>query len=173
MVPEISKIRGIHPGAVLRRELKNSGIKKKELAVRIDEYPQTISAIITERRGINPMLSVKLGNFFNVDATYFMLLQAYYDVEIAIRNRNQTNKPDLNKIREILFWDTDISKIDWQKQAPYVLLRVLERGNESEFNELIRFYGHAKMKVIYKKLQKQNPAIKNSVFSIRFQRDEM
>jgi hypothetical protein len=40
----------------------------------------------------------------------------------------------------VLFWDTDITKIDWQKQSAAVILRIFERGNDIEKEEIKRFY---------------------------------
>ena len=40
----------------------------------------------------------------------------------------------------MLFWDTDITKIDWQKQSAAVILRIFERGNDIEKEEIKRFY---------------------------------
>ncbi|SEH76795.1 hypothetical protein SAMN02927937_01311 [Paenimyroides aquimaris] len=49
--------------------------------------------------------------------------------------------PNLALIRKALFWDTDINKIDWDKQYKAVIQRVFERGNEEEKLEIKRFYG--------------------------------
>ena len=83
MLPKLSKIKGVHPGAILRRELKIRNLKSNDLAVCISEHKQTISAILNKRRSINPKLSIKLSKQFNVDDDYFMLLQSSYDVKIA------------------------------------------------------------------------------------------
>ncbi len=40
--------------------------------------------------------------------------------------------PNLSVLRKILFWDTDINKIDWHKQYKAIIQRILERGNENE-----------------------------------------
>ncbi len=114
MLPELSKIKGIHPGAILKREIKLQGLKNYEFADSINEFAQTISAILKEKRGINPNLSIKLGRKLDVDDDYFMLLQASYDVKKA-NTHFQDDTPDQNKIRKILFWDTDFDKIDWIK----------------------------------------------------------
>jgi hypothetical protein len=50
-------------------------------------------------------------------------------------------KPDFSIIPKILFWDTDIDKIDWDRQKRAVIQRLFERGNEIEINEIISFYG--------------------------------
>jgi len=93
MLPEISKIKGLHPGIILKRELKLKGIKNSELANSVQEFPQKIGAIIKEKRGINPSLSVKLAKFFNVEEDYFMQLQASFDVKKYSSNLNN-KKPD-------------------------------------------------------------------------------
>lgn len=40
-----------------------------------------------------------------------------------------------------LFWDWDFDKIDWRKGSSSIIARVLERGNKTEWAELVRFYG--------------------------------
>ena len=140
MLPELDKIKGIHPGAILRRELKIRGLKGVDLANSIDEHKQTISAIINKRRDINPKLSIKLSQQFDVDEDYFMMLQASYDVKKA--SESEVKKiPNLENIREVLFWDTSLAKIDWGKNKKSVVKRILERGNSIEINEIISFYG--------------------------------
>jgi plasmid maintenance system antidote protein VapI len=142
MLPEISKIKGVFPGAVLSRELKKRGLESKQFALSLGEYPQTISAISKGRRGINPTLSIKLGEKLGVNAEYFMLLQACYEVEKKKQELfNNQAKPDIAKFQKALFWDTNIDKIDWQKQKRAVIRRVFERGTETEIKEIISFYG--------------------------------
>lgn len=141
MLPKLSKIKGIHPGVILQREMKNRGIRVVQLAQSSEEHKQTISAILNKRRKITPKLSIKLSELFNVDSDYFMLLQASYDVNTLADKLDNDVKPNLSKFRHVLFWDTDFEKIDWQKQRHAIIKRVLERGNDDEINELIRFYG--------------------------------
>ena len=150
MLPRINKVKGVHPGALIRRELELRNIKSSELADSIDEHKQTISAIINKRRDINPKLSIKLSKEFKVAQDYFMLLQASYDVKKAFENIDKPT-PNLEKIRSVLFWDTNISKINWQKNRRSVIKRILERGNDEEIKELISFYGK---KTISKEIRK-------------------
>ncbi|MGE9313178.1 HigA family addiction module antitoxin [Niabella sp. CJ426] len=140
MLPAISKIKGIHPGAILKRELQIRNMPAVELAQHIDEHKQTISAILNERRGITPTLSIKLSREFNVDKDYFMLLQASYEVERA-EAISANPKPDLASFRKVLFWDTHIHKINWHKSKRSIIKRILERGNEKEIWAMINFYG--------------------------------
>jgi hypothetical protein len=58
----------------------------------------------------------------------------------SIAQIKSSEKPDLSLIRPVLFWDTDVEKINWQRSRTSVLKRVQERGNEIEKKELQRFY---------------------------------
>ena len=146
MLPDLHKVKGIHPGAILKRELNKRNIRNKQLANAINEYPQTISAITKERRGINSKLSIKLGRFFNSSDDYFMLLQASYEVKKIIKESQHQESSLMGKFRKSLFWDTKIENIDWTKNRNAIIKRFLERGNKSEIQELIKFYGMAAIK---------------------------
>ena len=146
MLPELNKIKGIPPGIILKWEIKKRGLKNKDLAIIVNEHPQTISAILKEKRSITPGLSIKLGESFNVDADYFMLLQASYDVKKAGLKNSIHQTPNLRKIRQALFWDTDFNTIDWYKSKRAILKRIFERGNEQEIKEIINFYGFESVK---------------------------
>lgn len=43
------------------------------------------------------------------------------------------------------FWDFDFDKINWQKSYKTVIARILERGDKTEWEELIQFYGTLKV----------------------------
>lgn len=140
MLPKISKIKGVHPGALLKRELKAKGMGSTELAQQISEHKQTISAILNERRGITPALSIKLASQFAVANDYFMMLQASYEVERTAARAHKAI-PDLSRFRKALFWDTDIHTFDWNKNRSAIIKRILERGNKKEIETMIAFYG--------------------------------
>ncbi len=146
MLPQIDKIKGIHPGVILKREIEKRGLKNKDLASMVDEHAQTISAILKEKRSINPKLSVKLGLKLGVEDDYFMLLQASYDVKQVHAEESKRLVPNLKNIRKALFWDTDFNKIDWIKNKRAIIKRVFERGSESEIQEIIQFYGIANLR---------------------------
>jgi len=135
----IEKYQGIHPGLVLERELKKRKLRKRGFAIALKEHPQTLNEITKARRGITIAQSLKIDNALNFEEGTMFLLQAYYEI-VKEKEKNSTpfNYPT---IRKMIFWDTDISKIDWKKQYKAVIERVFERGNEEEKNELINFYG--------------------------------
>lgn len=55
---------------------------------------------------------------------------------------NSNRKPDF---APKWFWDFDYNKIDWQASYKTIIARIVERGNEKEWTELIRFYGRDKV----------------------------
>lgn len=141
----ISKYKGIHPGIILERELKKKGLKKGPFALSLNEYPQTLNDITKGKRGITIALSIKLDQILGLEEGTMFLLQAYYEIQKEKDKISLSNKPDLSIIRRILFWDTDFDNINWQKQYQAVVKRVMERGNDDEKNEIIRFYGKQKV----------------------------
>ena len=76
-----------------------------------------------------------------------LISQAHYDLKKE-REKSPRSIPNLENLRNILFWDTDINKIDWQKQSTAVIKRVLERGNDIEKKTILDFYGQKKIKSV-------------------------
>ena len=144
MLPEILKVKGVPPGIILKRELTRKGLRANHFAEKIGEHPQTLNAIMKQKRRITPALSVKLGIYFGMDAAYFLLLQSYFDIKNFQKNR-KLNTPNTEILRKSLFWDTDFEKIDWQNHSIAVIQRVFERGNDAEKSEIERFYGKEKI----------------------------
>ena len=140
MKTELSIIKGIHPGLILERELKQRHLRKGPFAISLEEYPQTLVSITKGKRRMNTNLALKIENALEIEEGYFMTLQLYYDIAEIKRSKPRLN-PDLTKLRRILFWDTKMENIDWDKQKRPIIKRVFERGNEIEKKEIIRFYG--------------------------------
>lgn len=141
----IEKYKGIHPGIILERLLDQRGISQRPFAISIGEYPQTINAITKGRRKLNTPLALKIEEKLDLEEGSLALLQTYFDIKEE-KNKLKQNTPDLNLLRTSLFWDTDISKIDWQEQSAAVIKRVFERGNDIEKEKIKRFYTSAKIK---------------------------
>ena len=137
---ELALLRGLHPGIMLERELKNRNLPMEPFALSVNEDPQMLKAIIKGTRSINTGLALKIENELGLPEGFLMILQIYYDIKEEKRKDSKA-LPDLSKIRPSLFWDTDISKIDWKRQQRAVIQRILERGDSSEIEEIKRFYG--------------------------------
>ncbi|MDG2433266.1 helix-turn-helix domain-containing protein [Flavobacterium sp.] len=135
----IEKYKGIHPGIIVERLLSKRAISQGPFALSIGEHPQTLNAITKGRRKLNIALALKIEEKLNLEEGSLALLQTYYDIQ-AEKSKTKQETPNLNILRKVLFWDTDIATIDWQKQSKAVILRIFERGNDSEKEEIKRFY---------------------------------
>ncbi|MFT3701742.1 MAG: hypothetical protein QM802_05205 [Agriterribacter sp.] len=153
MNDELTILKGIHPGYVLERKLKEKQLSKGRFALSVNEYPQTLTAITKGKRNMNTALALKIEDALGLEEGYFMMLQVYYDIKKEKQKLNM-QKPDLSKLRRVIFWDTNIEKIDWQKQQKAIIQRIFERGNQKEKDEIIRFYGMEHVKEILNKLGK-------------------
>ena len=136
----IDTLKGIHPGAVVERELQKKHLSKRQFALSLNEHPQTIGAITKGRRDMNTPIALKMEAALGLDEGFLMILQVYHDIKKE-KEPKQRAAPDIKKFRPAIFWDTDIKKIDWQKQKKAVIRRVFERGNEQERNTINEFYG--------------------------------
>jgi len=134
-------LKGLHPGVVLERELKKRKLSKGRFAISINEFPQTLGAITNGKRSMNTSLALRIEHALNMEEGYFMTLQVFYDIKEEKHKQASINTPDFSKLRSILFWDTKMDKIDWNRQKRAVIKRVFERGNEKEKEEITRFYG--------------------------------
>jgi antitoxin HigA-1 len=153
MKDELSILKGIHPGFVLEKKLKDKQLSKGRFALSVNEYPQTLTAITKGKRNMNTSLALKIEEALGLEEGYFMTLQIFYDIKQE-KQKREILKPDIAKLRKVIFWDTNIEKIDWQRQQRAVIQRVFERGNQKEKDEIIRFYGVEQVNEILKNLGK-------------------
>lgn len=45
-----------------------------------------------------------------------------------------------------LFWDVDYDKLDWEKYASWVIVRVFERGDVEDIRAVRHYYGDEKIR---------------------------
>lgn len=150
MKEELSILKGIHPGIILERELRKRNFSKAQFALSIGEYPQTLGAITKGKRNMNTALALKIEQALDMEEGYFMILQVFFEIKMEKLKQHSNNSSDHPKLRRLLFWDTRMEKIDWQKQKRAVIQRVFERGNDQEKQEVIRFYGNTVVENILK-----------------------
>ena len=74
----------IHPGEVLLREfLEPLGISQYRLAKDIGVTPRRINEIVHGRRAISADTALRLGQYFGMEAQFWMNLQSRYDMEVT------------------------------------------------------------------------------------------
>ena len=144
MNKELAILKGIHPGFILERKIKEQKIRKGQLALDCHEYPQTLTAITKGKRHMNTSLALKLEKALGLEEGYLMTLQVFFEIKEEKRKNSQL-KPDLSKLRRVLFWDTRMDSIDWEQQYKFIIRRIFERGNEDEKSLITKFYGQIKI----------------------------
>lgn len=144
------KYKGIHPGAILERELKKRDLAQRPFALSIGIAPQSLNQIIKSKRPLPLSAALKIERALNLEEGALALLQTYYDIKVE-KNKETHWRPNLTRLRKNLFWDTDINSIDWDKQSKAVIERIFERGNISEKKEILSFYGASRIRNIIKK----------------------
>jgi antitoxin HigA-1 len=157
MLPEIKDIRGLHPGIILEREFRLRGIRKSAFALDIGVYPGIITDITKERRGMNASLSIKIEKALDAEEGYFMIIQAYYEIEREKKKKiHEITEPKHPLLRKVLFWDVNFDKIDFIVRKRFVIERVFERGNKEEIEGIISFYGKRECSLIIKSARRLN-----------------
>lgn len=146
----LAKFKGIHPGIILARELKKRGIAQRPFALSLGEHPQTINAITKAKRNLPTTIALKIEEKLGMEEGTLALLQTYFDIQTE-KSKIKPITPNLSLIRKSVFWDTDISQIDWDKQKNAVIRRIMERGNALEIKEIKHFYGSAIIQAVLKK----------------------
>ncbi|MBI5815731.1 MAG: HigA family addiction module antidote protein [Nitrospinae bacterium] len=74
----------VHPGEVLLEEfLKPMGLSQNRLAREISVPPRRINEIVLRKRAISADTALRLARYFGVSETFWMGLQADFDLEDA------------------------------------------------------------------------------------------
>jgi len=87
------------PGVVLGYFIDYFGTNQRQLAKHVGVSFRTISVIINNRRPISPDMAIRLGRAFDMRPEFWLQVQANYDVDILLEDKDK--KADYNKIKII------------------------------------------------------------------------
>jgi addiction module HigA family antidote len=73
----------VHPGATLAAELAARGITANALSLKLRVPANRLTGIIRGERAISAETALRLGRYFGNSATFWMNLQAHYDLAVA------------------------------------------------------------------------------------------
>lgn len=136
-------------GAILNSLIETEGYKKSEIARAASLLPQRINDLIMGNRRFTVEISAGLEKSLGINIPgFFYLIQAQNDVYKYIAENKAVRTPDLSKLTETTFWDTDLKKVDWDRCSKWAIRRVLEYGNDEELKEMQNFYGKDTVKDI-------------------------
>jgi addiction module HigA family antidote len=81
---KMAKLKNIHPGEILLEEfLIPMGVSQNRLARDIGVPPRRINEIVHGKRAITADTALRLARYFGTSETFWMGLQADYDLENA------------------------------------------------------------------------------------------
>jgi antitoxin HigA-1 len=76
----------VHPGRILKRELKARDLSANRLALELKLPSGRITDIMNAKRGISPDTALRLGRFFGNSARFWLNLQTAYELAVAERD---------------------------------------------------------------------------------------
>ena len=77
--------RAVHPGEVLRDELKGMEIAPTTFARQINVPPNRVGQIIAGKRSVTGDTALRFGHWFGVEPQFWLNLQAQFDLVAADR----------------------------------------------------------------------------------------
>ena len=73
----------VHPGRVLRRELRVRGLTANRLALQLRVPSGRIIEILNGKRAVSAETALRLGRFLGTGGRFWVMLQARYDLALA------------------------------------------------------------------------------------------
>lgn len=80
-----NNMRPIHPGEILREEMKELGLSARRLAKALGVPVNRITGILHEERAVTADTALRLARYFNSTAEFWLNLQSAYDLRRARR----------------------------------------------------------------------------------------
>ena len=80
----VTGFRAVHPGEILNEELKERGIKQKELAARIGILPSHLNELIKGKRSFTVAIATALEKELGIPYDSWMRLQYGYEHDLLV-----------------------------------------------------------------------------------------
>lgn len=85
----------MHPGELLRNEIKERGLKQTELADKLSISQPFLNGLLREKKKISIELAIKLEEVLGIEAELWVKLQRLFD-KIETRNKTEISLQKLN-----------------------------------------------------------------------------
>jgi|SRR5579872_1070768 len=79
----------IHPGEIFGDELEEIGLSAKKLADVIEVPPNRLYQLLAGKRNITADTALRLGQYFDMSADFWMNLQSAYELDLARQQRGK------------------------------------------------------------------------------------
>lgn len=130
----------IHPGETLKEVMEDRNMSQQELAYRTGVTPKHISTVLNGEKNITSSFAKKLEYAFNIDAEFWMNLQADYDNELLefdeLHNISTEDISIFKKLKDVItfiYKNNFIQKFDTLEEQILELRKYL---NISELNSI-------------------------------------
>jgi len=87
---ETKKFHEVHPGTILKEELRARGLSAAAFALKLRVPPQRIQEIVAGKRAITPETALRIGTALGTGARLWLAIQQAHDlhkVEVEIGNK--------------------------------------------------------------------------------------
>ena len=134
------RFHGIHPGILVARTVRNSGLSQRKFALAVGTQPQSWQSMSTGKRPIPTALSLRMDRYFELPLGTVAHLQTAHEVAQFL-NKPQPAPSGADVLRKSLFWDTPWERLDWVRHADAIIRRVFSYGNDEEKAFITNHYG--------------------------------
>lgn len=125
----LTAFRAVHPGEILRAELKERGIKQKAFAAQIGMQPTHLNAFLSGSRRLSEKLALELETALGISAAEWLSMQANFDYDRQILSKRSA--AEQAAIAELEAYDAVIAVRDFLKR-----LNVLAKDSVGRLAEL-------------------------------------
>lgn len=77
---ETKKFHEVHPGAILKEELRARGLSAAAFALKLRVPPQRVQEIVAGKRAITPETALRIGAALGTGARLWLAMQQAYDL---------------------------------------------------------------------------------------------
>ena len=93
--------RTVHPGEILNEELKERGIKQKDLAARIGIQPSHLNELIKGKRSFTVAIAMALENELGIPYDSWMRMQYGYEHDCLVLAQREVEKQQATRRESI------------------------------------------------------------------------
>ncbi|MGI6650127.1 MAG: HigA family addiction module antidote protein [Syntrophomonadaceae bacterium] len=129
----------IHPGETLKEILEDRGMSQRELAARTGVTESYISSVVNCQKAISVSFAKKLEYALDIDASFWINLQANYDKELAdFEEINEISGEELEILNRLNSIITHLKQIGFLEKEAYGPIIVIQLRKLLNVSSLIR-----------------------------------
>lgn len=141
MARKFSIYKGIPIGLIIKKDLSRKKVSQKVLADSIGMSYYCLNRSLNNKRLIKEDEARLIDEYFKYEDRFTLNMQSY------LYNKNQSKEHGSLKnitpsVRSCVFWDIDVSSLDWVKYRDFIINRVLEYGNSEEYRSVMEYYNN-------------------------------